>query len=292
MARIAAKAYTKERCTNLRAALLGAQVISATDIAPYWPGGAENPTRDIRAWINCYAQLARFSARSEARQEFTHGEHSGRSAELIALLANTPRRVRLLVPLNIEDNSDPIEEVVVGYRSWTALRMIAVYARIATRIAIDLEVLETSSAHADLLLEGHAWHERILLTMVWAAMHDDPNGGLPWNHRTTIWPDLPAFLESMSVVDRLSVQHAYADVHGRALTVLSPYLAPEKERDPLGGWHTFFAGYASEHDVAVDTMMDARPFAPFLAQLSLAAHSAREQAEKAKEESDAAKRGA
>lgn len=270
----------------MRAALLVAGAISPTEIAEYWPGGKENTGRKLTNWIFCAMQMARFSARAEARQEFTHGDHEGRSAELIALLANTPRRVPLLVPLSLHDGDTPVTDVIVGYRSWTALRMISVYGRLATRLAMEMEPLGDRLEHAELLIEAHLWHERILQMMVWAAIHDDASGALPWSPRATLWPEIPEGIAAMSVIDRLSIQHAYAEVHGRALTVLSPYFAPDKERDPLGGWHSFFASYASEHDVAVDALMDARPFAPFLGQLTLAAHSARQASDEAKRNSE------
>jgi hypothetical protein len=286
VARPTIKATVKQRCVTLRTVLTESGAVSADEIAPHWPRGALNPRGDTDAWVRCAMQLARFSARAEARQEFTTGAHESRSAELVALLANTPRDVHLLVPIRAHDGADAprMDSVRIGYRSWTALRYLSAYARIASQLTAYIAVLDDSPEQSELILEAHTWHERMLLMLCWGATFDDETGRLPWDPRRDRWPDVPKCFEALSVVDRLNIQRAYADVHGRALAVLTPFFAPDDDRDPLGGWHTFFASYAAEHDVSVDTLMDARPFMPFLAQLMLAAQTARHANERAKQQ--------
>ena len=102
MTRLSFKSRLKERCVHIRTALLDAGVMSEADIAEFWPGGAANPDRDVDAWMYTHFNLARFSARAEARQEYADGAHTGRSDQLLNLQMGLPKVLPLVVPLDID----------------------------------------------------------------------------------------------------------------------------------------------------------------------------------------------
>lgn len=249
------------------------------ELAAIWPGGERNETRGPEAWLYTHWNLARFFARHEARQEYTDGAHAGRSDALLALQGGEPKMVTLSQPM-VMDGVE-VHEVRLAHKSFPALRRMASYARVATQLLGYLRTLEAHPEHTDLVLEAHGWRERVLLMLIWGATADGP--GLPWDTRTAPWPTLPGWLETLPVADVLAIHHAWAEQHGRALLALQPFLTGgDGEKDPLSGWETFFASYATEKGIDVERLLHDRAFAPFLTQVTLAAHAsraAREQAE-------------
>lgn len=274
----------KQRCTDYRAALLDAGIIPADELSAIWPGGADNPRRDGNAWLYTHWNLARFFARQEARQEYTDGAHPGRSDALIALQAGVPRAVPLQVPVEIDGVSTHV--LHLHYKSFVALRRLASYARVATQLLGYVREIEDAPEHIGLALEAHAWRERVLLLLIWGATHE--RAGLPWDAVREPWPALPSWVAALSADDVLAIQLAYVEQYGRALMAIGPFLnSDESDRDPLSGWETFFASYATEKGLDAQLLLQDRGFLPFLTQVSLAAHSARVARDAAKAQADA-----
>lgn len=279
--------YLKERCASDRTALLEAQLATEDEFQAVWPGTPGNPKRDVHAWLHAFRNCARFFARAEARQEFTHGENAARSDQLLTLQQGEPKVVRLAVPVVID--GDTRTELQLHHKSFSALRTLATYARIATNLLVQAGELEAhiaaSDTAAELLFEAHAWRERILLMLVWGATTE--GAGLPWAPRTTPWPDVPTWLTQLDPMDLIALQFAYTEQYGRALMAISPFLAPSEDgKDPLSGWETFFASYATEKGLEAQALMNDRAFLPFLTQVTLAGHSARRAREEAKAASE------
>jgi hypothetical protein len=282
--RAAVRPYVEQRCREMRSALLDARSITPEELAPYWPGGAENPDQSVIGWVYCYGILGRFTGRAEARQEFTHGAHAGRTAGVVSTLQQAPRVVPLAVP--VQDGETMIDRVALRFKAWSPCLAMAVLARQATQLLDYIRQLDAFPEHAELVREAHAWRDQIAQQLVWGAVSDAPNGegyGIPWHPITNPWPVIPAWIGTLSVTDRVLIQTTFAEMHARALLEMTPFLEGDADSDPLGGWHTFFATYAVEHGMEAEALMSTRPFAPFLTQLSLAAHSARA-ARKAAEE--------
>ena len=227
MSRFAVVAHLKERCSNYRAVLLETGVCTAEELQAIWPGGADNPARDVTAWLYTYWNIARFMARDEARNEYAAGASSGRSDHLLHLQQGTPRVVALSRPITIDETE--VAELTLHHKSFTALRRLATYARLASQLLVYIDALEQRPEHADLIVEAQEWRARILLMLVWGAVSTDEEGrttGLPWNPWDDAWPVLPAWLESLSLNDLLQVQFAYAETYGRAHHAGAPFNAP------------------------------------------------------------------
>lgn len=289
MRRPSVLAFVKERCSNFRAALLDAHVVTEEEIRQVWPGGPDNPGRDVFAWLHTYWNIARFMARSEARQEFEAGASPARSDQLLHLQQGTPRTVALLVPL--EREGERVHEVHLHHKSFTSLRRLATYARLAAQLLVYIRQLEETPEHAELIIAAHEWRERILLMLIWGAIGTDAEGrtaGIPWNPLHEPFPELPAWLTGMHETDVLAVHMAYAEQYGKALLAVAPFITGgDEDKDPLAGWETFFASYATEKGLEAQHLMQDRAFLPFLTQVSLAAHSSRQARESAKAKSAA-----
>lgn len=290
MSRSSTLAYVKERCLNFRAALLDMHVVSEDELAAIWPGGSSNPGRNVEAWLFAYWNISRFMGREEARQEFTAGASTSRSDQLLNLQQGTPRVVALNLPIEI--GGAPVHEVTLHHKSFTSLRRMATYARVSTQLLIDIKAMEQRPEFAELIVEAQAWRERILLMLVWGAISGDDTGRnerLPWDAWRDPWPTLPDWTDSIDESDVVNIQVAYVQMYGRSLLSVSPFIAPSDDaQDPLAGWETFFAAYATEKGMEAQHLMQDRAFLPFLTQVSIAAHSSRQARESAKSESAAA----
>lgn len=274
----------KQHCTELRAVLLDTQVMSAAEIAPYWPGGAENPDKDFGAWRYTLFNLARFSARAEARQEYRFGPNEQRSQFLQHVQSGEPLTLVLIHPVTIDGAE--VKTLALHAKSWRTLLRMAVYGRIGTLLLgamVPLEARFGDVAEApDLLIEAHEWRARILALLVWAAT--TPGPGLPWNPQDERWPTPPAWLELLHDSDLLGVQEAFLQQHAQTLAALLPFVsASDKASDPLAGWETFFASYAIEKGIEAQTLMNDRAFAPFFTSLNLAAYAQRSRREEPNE---------
>jgi hypothetical protein len=279
------KRYLKERCSNYRAALLEAQLVSEAELAAVWPGSPDNRGHDVAAWLHTFWNIARFFARVEARDEYTAGVSESRTDQLLHLQQGTPRVVRLHQPVTIDGAT--VDELHLHHKSFTSLRRLATYARVSAQLLMHIAHLEGSPEHVDLVIAAQEWRERILRMLIWGAVSDGPDGtgtGLPWDPAREPWPDVPTWLEALDSTEVLAVQIAYTEQYGRALLSISPFIAPnDDEKDPLAGWETFFASYATEKGLEAHRLMQDRAFLPFLTQVSLAAHSARQAREQAKD---------
>ncbi len=263
---------------SIRTALLDARAMSDAEIAEFWPGGASNPERDVEAWLYAHFNLARFSARAEARQEYNEGAHAGRSDQLLNVQMGLPRVLPLAVPLEID--GVVVRDVRLHYKSWPTLRRMATLASVSNHLIMAIEPLEGALEYVDLIVEAQEWRDRILQMLLWAAISDAPHGkgyGLPWDPTKEMWPEIPEWLDRIDVADVLAINVAHAELHGRALLAIAPFLKHgDDERDPLAGWETFFASYATEKGLEARMLMEDRAFLPFLTQVSLASHSVRE----------------
>lgn len=266
----------KQHCTDLRAVLLDTQVMTEAEIAPYWPGGSENPDRDFAAWRYTLFNLARFSARAEARQEYRFGPSEQRSQFLQQVQSGEPLVLPLIQPLRIDGAE--VSTLALHPKSWRTLHRLAVYGRIGTQLLAAIAPLESAFGAVDeapdLLLEAHEWRARILQLLVWAVTTAGP--GLPWDPTSERWPKPPEWLATLHPTDLLGVQEAFLQQHAQLLAALMPFVsATDKSHDPLSGWETFFASYAIEKGLEAQALMTDRAFAPFFTSLNLAAYAQR-----------------
>lgn len=276
----------QQHCTALREVLLDTHVITEEEIAPFWPGGARNENkRSFASWRYTLFNLARFSARAEARQEYQSGFSPARSETLLAIQAGEPTVVALATPIVFEG----VERTAftLPFKSWSALRVLASMARIGVNLMIQAEAFYHDGTLADLVREIDEWRERIELTLVWAAISDAPDGagyGLPWDPRRVRWPEPPTELQALMTADRLAIHAAWMQQHAQALLAITPFMLPESgESDPLSGWETFFGSYANDKGHTAQQLMQDRAFLPFLTTVTVAADAARRAREAAKD---------
>ena len=233
----------RERCTNLRAALLQRASVTPVELDEYWPGGSQNPsTRGRGAWLYCLNSYARLMGRAEAAAT------SGDSQDaLLAALAADP------VPVTLTDG----QEYSCHPKSYLALRWMAhadelLGAMLHSIGKIDYFASEEQEALREAAMLGTT---ELQLALVWAALH--PGVGLPFDERRRL-PPLPDSIRALTPHDIYRGLQAYRTANLQGLAALPALTdgAPEGKRPTFAMW---FSSMATESGVSTDVLMRERP---------------------------------
>lgn len=252
------------RCERMRTAVQLRKLASEDEVARWWPGGAENPTRDRGAWIVAYGRLAVYLARGD------RDTSADRERTALAALRSEPKVVDLVTPL------DERTRVTVHAKGHDALRTLAQMERVQRELVLwrtQLEEEPEPGPDTTKALDGIARAlTRTCATFVWTVTHPGP--GVPWSDRFVMpWDqdDLPpSWCWDVDPYDLVRLAGAHTEVnYGRLQTL------PRTEEGKEGGlgWATFFANVADATRESVGVLMADRPFASLLAQSALVADS-------------------
>ena len=96
----------------MRQQLLVYRTASQEEVAAYWPGGEENPERDLWAWILCHANLCRFLGRKD--EQSRSNEESKRKRLAQEAIAEVPEVVQLT---SKDDHGRPLTRREIGRAS-------------------------------------------------------------------------------------------------------------------------------------------------------------------------------
>ncbi len=214
------------------------------EVRAAWPGGEQNPDRGMDGWIECYAQLAGFSARAEIREM----RKADASERLEAVVRAAAARAPIAVSLSIG------ERCVYPKSAWALAfldaldRIIEPVAAVASQLGEALE----GDASADTLrgmpalVQGTAWR-------TWAWILTSEGVGLPFPDEGEITP--PAYTAELLPEDLVRIWMAHHQLHYDATAIMAlamPHEPGEPSRLSLSG---FLAGYGSEKGIAPSTLM-------------------------------------
>lgn len=217
---------------------------TADEVKDAWPGGANNRDHGVDGWIECYAQLAGFSARQEVREM--------RRADALDKLEATVRAAaaRQAVPVTLS-----IGPRSVYPKSAWALAFLdsldAIMAPVAAMASALSDVTDDATTPDDLrgmpaLAQGMAWR-----TWAWVLLSEGVD--LPFPDEGVIDP--PEFTAQLLPEDLLAIYSAHRQLHYDACAIMAvamPHEPGERSRLSLGG---FLAGYASEHGLPPSVLM-------------------------------------
>lgn len=226
----------KARCRRIREQLsiAATDVVTAEELAAYWPGGAENPVDHPRGqWIYCFANYTRLSDR--LRKGATDASVDEAEHALTDALADTPETVTL----------ESGDTVAVQPLSYHALEFCAALDRIALRATEVAGLYQGQESEASETLMAFQPLVRSHAVQLWAwVLSAGP--ALPFD-LSLDWPDPPAWTQRITPIDLLTLAAAHRRVNGRRNVLLSQ-LAPDDhtttQRLSLGA---FIGAYAHEH---------------------------------------------
>lgn len=254
MTRTRPRRYTvpelRRRCQELRALVRAPRspLASEDEVRGAWPGGEHNPDHGLDGWIECYAQLAAFSARAEAR-ELRRAEAS---EQLEAVVRAAAARSPVAVTLSIGDRC------VYPKSSWALAFLDSIDAAVAPVAGLANDIRDALQGDTDAdatlgalrgmpaLAQGLAWR-----TWAWILLSEGVE--LPFPDEGVINP--PAYTAQLLPEDYLRIYLAHRTLHADAIAIMAmamPSEPGEPSRLSLSG---FLAGYASEKGVAPSTLM-------------------------------------
>ncbi len=233
----------KERCTSLRMSLIEYRIVTADEIAPWWPGGAENPGRDYDAWIVCYAQLIGLNRVAQAKSDTLPGGRSDRDEQLAAAVA----AAAMAQPEAITLSDGTVRHV--HPKSFEALNLLEGCDQVVRRTQAAgaraiRDQLETLDDDAFALLHEHIARSRAVRCWAWVLTHQ--GAGLPWPEDSGAL-ELPTWTAALAPEDLLVIDAAHRRVNGERLAIMAaafPSQPGERSRLAIGG---MLASYAHEH---------------------------------------------
>jgi hypothetical protein len=227
--------WLKERCSRLRDSLPATGVVTDAEIAAVWPGGAENPKRNLEAWIRCSEQLHGFAGRIRNKLDDREVSVAERRRAVIEALADKPEGVPLF------DGT----RLTVYPKSYVALE--AIQER-STQIAALIdghkllqEYKPETSADVDAMRElaPRIWSELGYLQRViaWIATTEGP--GLPFSESDTA-PEPPEQFALLHPADLYAIAEAFQRVNVKRLLAIDS----TRSNDTRPDWSVFIANLA------------------------------------------------
>lgn len=256
----------RERCQHLRRSLT-ARGTDASECAAYWPGGAENPTRDRGAWVHCYANLV-----GMLRVADLHAAPGRADGAIAAALAAEPASVTLSdgTVRTVQPKSyhalrwlDTLDHTVQG---WAGLM-----ASLRPDAPEELKALALAPLAESLAVRLWAW-------VITEGLPDAP-AALPFDEDAA--PAPPAWTSRLTPEDLLTLARAHAEVNGHRLRIIAEAFPSDRtggSRLPLSG---FLGTAAQELGQRPATLLRQWSLGEVFAQAIAAAQAAREARESA-----------
>lgn len=286
--RVSLTAELKERCRVIRDTISARSLATDDEVATYWPGGDDNPGRDLRAWVYAFANLVRFSGRMVVAPEVHLAARAAADQSVIDALRAQPAIITLT---NRGYTQREDTRVTVHPKSFDALQWFAARdARIAwlneQRAAILARALPESPGLAERIGTEIAYQYGL---MVMAATASGPY--LPWEIGEE--PELlDEPTDALSPVEMLQVLNAFVEVNALRLHALQRLMSPE-EGNERPSWATFFASQASEPgNPSARALMRDRSLAEVIATALVASDARKRAADRAKQKANPRSRGA
>lgn len=244
-------AELKAECINLERATRAAGLATETDLAPHRPGGAENNSRDARAWLRYYAVLHRRHARVEASQATDTRMRA--DAAVLAALRDEPIRVTLVTPVPIGQERTMASSLLVYPKSLDALLQAHALDRQIAWLLIQAERVENAGAQG--MPRASQLHEQVMQAIAYAYgllvwIMTSPTPGMPYKPTVGKDPELPAYVAEMNPMDYPQIAAAAQQHHARIAAVQE--LVDRRSRGEDGGrrpsWSQFIGSLAIELD--------------------------------------------
>lgn len=195
----------RRRCADLRTSLLHAHSATEEELAAYWPGGSENSdSKGLGAWLYCWGNLMRFMARQEPARE---------QALLDVALARQLAAQPMVVPTTGGETRH------VYPKSYHALRFLDMLDRELVMLIDRARVADVDSGDGAAVAMLAPLMESLAVRL-WAWILTHPAPGLPFDDGGEA-PDPPAWTQTLSATDLLSLMRAHAQVNARDLQIIA-----------------------------------------------------------------------
>lgn len=261
---------------------LAARGVAEAELAAIRPGGANNPARDVWAWLRYYGRLMALRALQEREGAAASPTSSEAAADTVILeaLAGAAKPVTL--------SARDSQGVELAAYPKSAFALLQCHTR-NLAIARLLEYADRLGKSDD--PEAHELVERSLAEVVhqhrilaWIAC--TPGPGLPFPELTRD-PELPAPFADLAPHDVLTICRAFDDANWARLRALEGLITPDPENEDTPrrrpSWSQFFGAMASSEGRASEQVLRDRALVGLLATTQLAASSQREAMAAAKE---------
>lgn len=246
-ARVVPVAFLRSECETLARTVRHLQLARDEEIAPYRPGGAENPATDAYGWLTYYRRLQRLHARIEARGASGAAPAASEAAADDALVLAALREEPIAVPLVTPPSEGPAL-LVVRPLSEHALRHLDARDDLLTCLARHAQALAGSERPDDLALRMQILDEVSYqrAVCVWICTSETAPR-LPFEPAVTPRPEVPALYLALHAVDSLRIQAAHHRLHALAIQTLRRVVDLDGEGELASGtWRTFFSGLARD----------------------------------------------
>lgn len=257
----------RRRCLTLREQLevAASDVVSAAELADYWPGGKENTVREPRGqWIYCYANLTRLCDR--LRPEYSGVDQ----VEAERARADAQQDAPVAVPLV---DGTTVHVYPLGYVALEFLttldRTVTLAQEQAAAVALQRSPASEQALALQPLVRSHA-------VRLWAWILTSGRSDLPFEP-TIEDPEPPEWTGRMDVEDLLSLYAAHRQVNAKRNMLIAALFPPDTKADVKLSLAGFIGAYA--HEKGKDAAQLMRTFA--LGKLFAQAVSAAQQHEAA-----------
>lgn len=259
----------RQRCTDLREALLAREAATLAELDAILPGGAENEERGKSGWTICYGQLIGFHYRENARTDGLGREDAWQRA--LSALAREPITIPLLSP-----PADAPATLTVHHKGALALLECGRLDWLLGWFAATIKVLEERGRPRG-FREAVVGRSHTLGLLVWIITHPGPE--LPYPDYTDA-PDPPRWMRHLQPEAMTLLVVAHQRMNGAALEALR-LLTTEEGGERLE-WAGYFAQAAHHRGVDVYRLMRDQSLLGLLVQDGLAGEVERRAADAAK----------
>lgn len=271
-------ARLQERCAHLREHLLRAKLVTEADLAPFVPGGEDNPYSGREGWIWYWAQLIRFTDRVGQKDETTAAELAEARREAMRGLRESPVTVELVA---VDDAGAP-RTLAVHPKGFDALCVVdEIDLGIRWLIALA-ERLEGSGTAEAVLRRQECYRAVSELHQVCAWIACTKGPGLPFDP-TQPHPPAPADFAALDAYDLLSIMSAFHRVNRSRFSAVSKLLRKSGGgEDEPASWETLAAAVAADQRCPIEHLLRDRSLVAWLSQAALtwdARATAQQQAE-------------
>ncbi|HET8777980.1 MAG TPA: hypothetical protein VFN76_10005 [Candidatus Limnocylindria bacterium] len=275
----------REKAERLKEHIVFRSLASAEELAAYWPGGAENPGKDVRAWIFCWANLMRMFGRIEDRRVEQEQDDSRVQQLVSEALSDTPEIVELSGGSVVSVYPKAFDALTwVRDREWEIDWLVERRDRLRARGAFAENPRLLERVRTMIVYEYHL--------LAWAVTHHDVYLPFPPADPPE---DVPEQIARLTTKDLERIRLAHLHVNAVSIALLSRYLSQKASGDPSaekGNWNVFFSQLGDAHHVSTVLLRRERSLRSEIGQALQAAdaHERAMQAAKAKADAEAKQR--
>lgn len=239
----------RRRCKVLREQLQAAasDVVSATELADYWPGGKENTIPEPRGqWIYCFANYTRLADRLRADYAAVDPDDAERARA--AAQQDAPVPVTLV-------NGTTVHVHPLGYVALEFLTTLDRTVTLAQELAATVAMQRTAASEQALVLEPLV---RAHAVRLWAWILTHGSADLPFDPFAED-PEPPAWTLLLMPEDLLALYAAHREVNARRNMMIASLFPADTKADVRLSLSGFIGAYA--HEKGKDSVEYMRRFA-------------------------------